>query len=973
MVLGRVSVDGQDRVITQQADDKRSGVELRHGRLDLQADARIPERGGAMPALGWDHDFQQVGGALHLPPGWKLFAAGGVDRVSDTWLQRWSLLDFFVVLIIALAFFKIRGWPWSLVALAAMVLIYHEPGAPRYVWLHLLAVLALLPLLPAGWFRRLVGLWGLVAGVVLLATALVFMLHQVRWGLYPQLSPHDYAAVDSVTEYDAVMPDIMEAQQRAPKEAPAPQKRLKGSKVKLGSVMPDISQQETQQWHQDPDAAIPTGPGLPDWQWRTLSLTWSGPVSRDQQVRFFLLSPFVNLLLALARCVLLIVLIAGMLDWRKQWQRLRGRMEAAVPVMVCLALVGGFGGMGTAKAAQNGFPPADMLDTLRQRLLEKPDCLPNCADLSRMEITATEDTLQVILKVHAARRTAVPLPVDRRSWTPDQILLDNAPMGGLARDNSGRLWGLVPAGMHTLVLQGLTGEEGVIRLPLPLKPHMASFSGEGWQAKGISPDGRTGDSVALTRLQQETEEDTAGRKGGPLPVFLHVTRVLEMGLSWRVHTTVERVTPLGTPVVAGIPLLPDESVTTAGFQVDNGQVLITLPSDKTTASYTATLPVSETLTLQAPQTVPWTETWVLDAGPIWHCEFEGIAPVHHQDTEGRWRPQWQPWPGERVAIRVTRPKAVDGQLLTIDRARLVLTPGHRFGKGELSLRIRTSRGGQHTIELPEKANLQQLTLDGKSLPIRQQGRHITFPLQPGDQAVSVQWHQLAPFSAWFESPRIDVGSRAVNVRISINLPAKRWVLMAWGPRWGPAVLFWSYLTVIVLAALVLGRVPLTPLKTWQWVLLALGLTQVPAPMALVIVGWLLVLGLRERRDMPSHWLPYNAIQIGLAAWTAAALVCLYFAVKAGLAGQPEMQIAGNGSTHMLLNWTQDHSAGILPRPWVFSLPAWVFSVLMLAWSLWLAAMLLRWLKWGWFGFSKDGLWRKIVLRKPKAADKQPQP
>lgn len=956
--LGRVAVDGRDRVITRQAGDDRAGVEVRHGRLVLEADARLPQRQGEMPAVGWNHDFQQVSGVLHLPPGWKLLAATGVDRVSDAWLQRWSLLDFFIVLIIALAVLKLRGWAWSLVALATMVLIYHEPRAPRYVWLHLLAVLALLPVLPAGWFKRLLFFWGLAAAAVLLAVAVVFMVVQVRWGVYPQLSPPEPSVRHSGFERGG---DIMPRVAESPALPRAADPKVTAKKID----MPSAQQRTQASWHQDPDAVIPTGPGLPDWQWRTLSLTWSGPVAQDQLLRFYLLSPRVNLLLALVRCVLLLGLIAGVLDWRQQWERLRKRLAPAAALLFCLAVVGQ---TGTVEAAQTCFPPPELLDGLRERLLEKPDCQPFCADISRMEITASQEALQLMLKVHAARSTAVPLPADRNAWHPDQVLLDNAPMSGLARDSAGRLWGLIPAGLHTLVLLGQIENQGVVRLPLPLSPHTVSFSGDGWQARGISEEGQAGASVELIRVQAENAAGDEGRPGGALPVFLHVERAFDLGLSWRVRTTVTRVTPLGTPVVIGVPLLDDETMTTAGFQVDNGQVLVNLPPDKKTAVYASTLPVRPTIRLVAPKAVPWTESWVLAAGPLWHCEFEGIAPVHHQDDEGRWQPQWRPWPGERVTVEVTRPKPVQGQQLTIDRADLVLTPGRRFGKGELALRIRSSRGGQHTIVLPEKANLQLITINGKSLPVRQEGRFITFPLQPGEQRVAVQWHQLAPFSAWFKTPEVRIGGKAVNVQLSLHMPAKRWILMTGGPRWGPAVLFWSYLVVLVLTALALGRMNVPPLKTWQWFLLALGLTQIPVPMALIIVGWIVVLSLRDHSRMPSHWLPFNTVQIGLAVWTAAALVCLFAAVKAGLAGQPQMQIAGNDSTHLLLNWTQDHSGETLPRAWVFSLPTWVFSLLMLIWSLWLALALLRWLKWGWQCFSKDGLWRKVVFKKARPAD-----
>jgi hypothetical protein len=143
------------------------------------------------------------------------------------------------------------------------------------------------------------------------------------------------------------------------------------------------------------------------------------------------------------------------------------------------------------------------------------------------------------------------------------------------------------------------------------------------------------------------------------------------------------------------------------------------------------------------------------------------------------------------------------------------------------------------------------------------------------------------------------------------------------------------------------------------------LTQVSAVTALIVVGWLIILGLRERLPMPRNWFFFNATQIALAFLTLAALIALFTAVKAGLIGMPEMQIAGNQSTHSVLNWNQDHIQGVLPQPWVFSLSVWIYRALMLAWSLWLALALLQWLKWGWRCINKDGAWRKVVIRWPR--------
>ena len=41
---------------------------------------------------------------------------------------------------------------------------------------------------------------------------------------------------------------------------------------------------------------------------------------------------------------------------------------------------------------------------------------------------------------------------------------------------------------------------------------------------------------------------------------------------------------------------------------------------------------------------------------------------------------------------------------------------------------------------------------------------------------------------------------------------------------------------------------------------------------------------------------------------------------------------------------------------MWSLPVWIYKVLILAWALWLSLALVRWLPWVWGRFAARGLW-----------------
>jgi hypothetical protein len=366
--------------------------------------------------------------------------------------------------------------------------------------------------------------------------------------------------------------------------------------------------------------------------------------------------------------------------------------------------------------------------------------------------------------------------------------------------------------------------------------------------------------------------------------------------------------------------------------------------------------------LAAPEGVPWSETWRIVASPIWHLTHAGIPPV--QDG-GAADFEWRPWPGETVRLQVERPEGLGGATLTVDSTQLKLSPGVRSTDATLSLALRSSQGGEHRVTLPEGAALQRVAIDGSEQPLRQEGRAVVLPLRPGRSSVELAWREPRGISVLWRAAEVDLDTPSVNAQVEVEPPAGRWVLFASGPRLGPAVLFWPVLAAYLGIAAALGWTRIAPLRPHQWALLAVGLTQVGVIGAGVVALWLLALGARAERGtrVPGRW--FDLVQVGLVGLTLAALAALFAAIRAGLLGLPDMQIAGNGSAAWLLRWYQDRSAAVLPRPVVLSLPLGVYRLAMLAWALWIAWSLIDWLRFGWRAFSAGELWRP--LRRPRPA------
>ena len=170
------------------------------------------------------------------------------------------------------------------------------------------------------------------------------------------------------------------------------------------------------------------------------------------------------------------------------------------------------------------------------------------------------------------------------------------------------------------------------------------------------------------------------------------------------------------------------------------------------------------------------------------------------------------------------------------------------------------------------------------------------------------------------------------------------------------------LIVIFIVSLGLSKIRLTPLKASQWFLLLVGLSQIPLQSAIIVVAWLMLLGWRRTQQLAGMRY-FNALQVLIAALTLVALGLLFFTVKQGLLGSPDMQVIGNQSSAFNLDWYQDRSLATLPVATLISVPLLVYRILMLAWSLWLAVSLLNWLKWGWECFASNGFWNKTIAKK----------
>ena len=964
---------GEVLLITNGPAAGQTGVEVRRTDVDLSVLGRSDTR-GAMPVTGWKARFTNVEAELNLPPGHKLFAAPGVDTAKGSWAGEWELLDFFLVLIITIAVWRLFGPRAGVVALLALVLSFHEMFAPTWLWLNLLAAIALLRVTPAGRLYQVVRGYQLLSAAALVLALVPFIASQLRVAIYPQLEPqYDrgvYGLVGAADEQAMDFAGQAEAPARARKESDrAAVMSLTSPAVGEVEEIVVTGSKQTQAFSRyAPNAIVQAGPGIPSWRWNNYALSWSGPVDAEQNMRLIILPSWFVSTLRFVEVALLLV-FAGFIAAeiaKRRWTLPGGFTLGRNPAASVAAAVLCGSLMFASPQADAQMPDPQLLQQLEQRLLEPPDCVPRCAEIAAADIDVGLDEISMELSVHALEAVAIPLPGSAQGWSPDAVLVNGATNSRVLRQANGSFWLYVTPGRHRVNLRGPVPDVDSLEVPFPTPARVIDIESDGWFVAGIKDRRLLAGSLQLTRLQTGDSGDTVRWESSRFPSFAQVERNVELDLDWRVRTTVTRVAPAQGALTLDVPLLEGESIVSGDFAVTDGSVLVSMDPQQHTVSWVSNLPLKSPLTLSVAEGAPWKEVWRFAVGNVWNASFDGLPESNSGTYSSAVRvAEFDPRGGEQLTLTATRPEASEGTTLAFDSVTLATTYGNRSSDVTLGLEYRSTRGAQHVIHLPAAAEVTSVVIDGRAQTLRAEDGELTLPILPGQHSINVTWRSPGGMTVRTATPEVDLGAPAGNINLSLAMPRDRWLLGTLGPQLGPAVLYWSELVVLIIFALILGRTGLAPLNSWQWLLLGLGFSTFSWPVLGVVAAWLLACGARERVASEGlNWWRFNLLQVFIAALTVIALLSVITALPQGLLGTPDMHVVGHNSYGAVLGWFADRSASLLPVATAFTVPVWIYKVLILAWALWLSFALLRWLPWVWQKFSADGFWRS---RKDEAA------
>jgi hypothetical protein len=974
-----------------------------------------------MPASGWDARFERVRAELNLPPGHRLVAVLGVDSAPGSWWERWGLWSAFGVCIVVALTYRLADRAAAAIALGALLLTYQEGPAYIWLWANALLALAAAGAAPEGRLRDWARRYRVVALALLAVALLPLLWGQLRLALHPQLEaiaapaapwgaavvpaaapsadmpappPPEAAAAEAELQADVV---DEKAVSRPMPPARLDRKAIAGAVGGADAAVVVASEYAAAvATRYAPGTLLQAGPGLPDWSYRRYPLLWAGPVTAEDTLRVLYVGPLLLGAWRIAGVALLALWFAALLRLASggrgsAWLRTRATDPAATaagastalaalsPALVLLALA--TTGLAPPATQAASTPDPALLETLRQRLLAPPACVPDCAEILRARVEVDGERLSIVLEASALADVAVALPAGGDRWQIESASVDGAAGIVVAREGDGTPWMPLRAGARTIRLAGRIADVDALPLLFAQPPRTIEVEARGWEVGGVEGGRLLSGALELTRRRGaapsagDAEPDAAAGGAEFLP-FVRVFRQFTFGPEWSAETLVRRLAPERAAFTVEVPLVAGESVLTAGLDVDAARrARVGLAAGQPQAGWTSTLARAEALVLAAPPaSANRAEVWRFVAGPEWALAFDGPPAVLPDDPDG---PQWiytyYPRPGESLRVGLRRPAAVPGATLAIDAVEHRLRVGARSADATLLLRYRSTQGGRHVIALPPDARVTSVTVDDAPQQLRPEGGELSLGLLPGTHRVEIGWESPQGVAAASRPPAVDLRSPAGNVRTTLELPADgRWILFALGrgAGVGPAVLYWSELLAFLALALLLGRLPASPLRPSEWLVLGLGLSTQSWGVFALVAAWLLALRWRASWDAQrASRVAFNLVQLVLAALSVVALSSLVFSgFQYGFLSTPDMGIVGAGSSGNVLQWFADRTAGPLPQPLVVSVPLWVYKALVFAWALavaWLLAM--RWLPWAWRAWSAGGYWRSKGELSPASA------
>ncbi|VAW45462.1 hypothetical protein MNBD_GAMMA02-615 [hydrothermal vent metagenome] len=960
------SSHGETLLITE-SDTGHQGVELRKPEVALQVDGEFSGK-FLSEISGWQVNFDAVQTELFLPHGYMALATHNVDNSRNVWLEQWRLWDVFIVMLLTVLSFKVVGIKSALGAFVALVLSYHGLNVPLYAWANLIVAIAIISWIPKGRWLGLFQIYAVFSVLGLLSILLPHLVMQARLMIHPQLERGHQILSNFEPAPSSSMKKTKELSQ-VYSQAYNTQNAIQADGVDMAEEQGKITVTGSRMRRSDmlnryqADAVLQAGKGTPEWQYNSVRLFWDGPVTSDQSYQLILLTPtvrvFWRLLLIVASVYWLLTIL----------QKMRGSFNSSRVVQTSLLLL-----LFSNPLLANEFPPDNLLEQLKKRTYKASECAPNCAAIEAAQVNAVGDQFEMRLRYHILDEVMVPLP-GSADWQLTSVKVDQQVVSSRFKYQNNNWLSLGP-GIHDVVLTGTLANRNSISVRFPLIPGQIKVSSENWQFAGL--EGHQLSSNTLQLIATSQAESNEQSKTTDIKPFVKVKRSITFDDQWYMRTYVTRVAPQQGVINVSVPLVKHE-FPTEKVQLDaSGAVKVSMGPNQDDYAWSSRLERVPELQLTARESDQYIETWEVISSPQWHVNIAGVPLVASanmvDDVDDYFVHVYTPRPGETLDLKVSRPKAVAGDVLSIDSINNVYTLGKRTTKAETMIRYRATQGGHFEVNLDPEAQVKKVTFDGVESNLINENGVVAVSFLPGAHRVTIEWHMNQELSSLHRTPQINLNSQFSNLSQTIRVPGNRWLLWGGSAGVGPAFLYWGELLVFAVLAFFLARVRYSPLKFWQWLALGCAFGTFSWLAFSVVAGWLFFVGWKQSFTGFESRAKSILLQWFSLFFTVTTIGVLIATVAYGLLSYPDMGVAGQNASASKLYWYLDSGFDLLPNITLLSVHLWWYKLLILLWSIWVSFAVLSWLKKLFMSLNKEDWWPKFKSKanKTKIENKETQ-
>lgn len=962
------------------APEQLTGVEWRLEEVEMTTQMHAPFQ-ASLPLTAWDQALEELSLTLNLPPGYQLIHVSGFDHAHSSWIERWNLLSIFLSILCAVLLWHVGRWKLFIPGALLVVLMHQQPAAPLFGLLALSSVLLLMRWNNSTkghmWLRRLFNLSWIILGLQLLWFSGV----QLQSTIYPALEPEpDYDEYSFGLQKQAVSISSDSPTEAYDKDsAELDRVEISGSRFAYTDILTPY----------DPNAHRQAGLGQAQWRWHQHTMQRQGPITANEQLRLLISPPWLTRLLRLVMVCAAFILVWGLAKASGHQPTDTSATPTArtakptaqlASILLSLGFVLGVLLLPSTSLKAQTIPTPELLQELATRLQPPPACLPYCVNIAKMHLQADDHELRFEADVHSAIFGVAKLPTleDLNQQLNISVQMDGTT---IAMDAQHQI--AVSPGRHAvlMIIQNPGLSEWKLNFGMP--PKHLSTELDGWEISGLQGDRLQSQGIALYR-SINTNASTTTLNTLNIQPYITVSRMFFLDLQPYVENSIARLDSGKGTAQFHLPLMDGEEYVgpsgdeTVSVEFKDGVQTFSLTHDSD-FYWRNNLARQTHFEFTASTQENLSEEWTFITAAVLDAKFSGAqVQIGPSDIDDYLVHRIKPRPGETVIVDLQRPAPVAGSSQAFDMVHLTMQPGRHYADYHLQLKPNLSQPGLFPFQLPQGAELRHLAIDEDQPPLPAVNGTVNIPVNQETEQITIEWRQSLPSQASLSTPELQLDRPSANLITQVEWAGDRWLLWTSGPGMGPAVRFWSLLLLLVVTALVLARLPHSPLPTHHWLLLGLGFSTVNSWAFLWIVAFFFLLAWRQRLDLP-QLRPWQTVvvQLGLALLALISVMVLIGTIMDGLLARPDMSVANplplyaSGISHYgALSWFIDTSNGTLPSVQVYSAPMWLYRGVMLAWSLWLALHCVRWLRWGWQAYSHGGLWyqRRAKTRPAEAAE-----